>query len=170
MRPALPLVALAAACAGALGCSYATVEPGHRGLLFAPNGVGLQHEVLQPGRYRLHGSDRVEDFAVTYATRREAIDTLSAEGLPMHVELDVIYRPIISELYELDTEIGPDYYDEVIRPELRSAGRSVLSRYSVTDLQKRSERIEDEIENDLRRRTHGKHVEVSAVTVDTEKK
>jgi regulator of protease activity HflC (stomatin/prohibitin superfamily) len=170
MRPALSLAAFAAACSGALGCSYATVEPGHRGLLFEPNGIGLQREALQPGRYRLHGGDRVEDFAVTYATRREAIDTLSSEGLPMRVELAVIYRPIISELYELDTEVGPDYYDAVIKPELRSAGRDVLARYSFADLQTRNERIEDEIENDLRRRMHGRHVEVASVNVDTEKK
>ena len=67
----------------------------------------------------------------------------------------MIYRPVVTELYELDTEVGPDYYHEVIAPEFRSAARGVFARHSYPDLERNNEKIEDEIEGDLRRRTTG---------------
>ena len=158
---------------GASGCATAIVEPGHRGLMFAPTTGGLKHDVLQPGKYRLGAcfiactSNRIDDFDITYSTRTEHVKALSTEGLEVDLGLSVIYRPIASELYALDTEIGPKYYDEVVGPEFRSAGRGVLARHSFAGLDRRNAALEDEIEAELRRRTVGKHVEISAVTLES---
>jgi hypothetical protein len=87
--------------------------------------------------------------------------------LDLGLKLSVIYRPIVSELYQLDTEVGPNYYDEVIGPEFRSACRGVFARHSYAELQKNNESIENEIEAEVRRRTSGKHVEISSVTLES---
>ena len=164
--------ASALALASLTGCAGTTVEPGHRGLLFDPKHGGLQHEVLPPGHHR-HAScflsstcARVEDFDVTYSRKLEDLRTNSIEGLGLELKLTVVYRPIVAELYQLDTEIGPNYYEEVIGPEFRSAARGVFARYSYLDLQKKNEMIENEIEAQLRRRTAGKHVEISSVLLE----
>jgi regulator of protease activity HflC (stomatin/prohibitin superfamily) len=165
-------VALVAAAVGSTGCATTTIEPGHRGLYFEPNGGGLRREVLPPAKYKLGWcfvyctSNRVDDFDVTFSTKTEDIHTKSAEGLDLDLKLSVIYRPIVSELYQLDTEIGPNYYDEVIGPEFRSACRGVFARHSYTELQKKNESIENEVEAEVRRRTSGKHVEISSVTLE----
>ncbi len=157
---------------GASGCATTTIEPGHRGLYFAPASGGLRRDVLQPGTYTLGWCflactpNRVDDFDVTYSTRTERIRTKSSEGLDLDLTLSVIYRPIVSELYQLDTEIGSSYYDEVIGPEFRSAARGVFARHSYTELQKKDEAIENEVEGELRRRTGGRHVEISSVTLE----
>jgi regulator of protease activity HflC (stomatin/prohibitin superfamily) len=148
------------------GCSGAIVEPGHRALFFDPRNKGLQQQVLGPGYYKLGSYGRLDDFDVTYSTHKEIIHTTSAEGLTIDIHLAVIYRPVVAELYELDTEIGPNYYDEVVGPEFRSAARGVFARHSYVDLAKKNEKIEDEIEGDLRRRINGKHVEVSSITME----
>ena len=169
---ALSCLAIAAATLGATGCATTIVEPGHRGLYFAPNDGGLKREPLQPGKYQLGwcffycSPNRVDDFDVTYSTKTEDIATKSAEGLELSLKLSVIYRPVVSELYALDTEIGPNYYDEVIGPEFRSACRGVFARHSYTELQKKNESIENEVEAEVRRRTAGKHVEISSVTLE----
>jgi regulator of protease activity HflC (stomatin/prohibitin superfamily) len=166
-------LALAAAALGSTGCATAVVEPGHRGLYFAPNNGGLRRDVLQPGKYTLGWCflyctpNRVDDFDVTYSTKQEDVTTKSAEGLDLQLKLSVIYRPIGSELYALETEIGPNYYDEVVGPEFRSACRGVFARHSYTELQKKNESIENEVEAEVRRRTLGKHVEISSVTLET---
>jgi regulator of protease activity HflC (stomatin/prohibitin superfamily) len=162
MRQFMVLLATSMAI-GILGC--ATVEPGHRGLYFDVK-RGLQHEVLTPGRHWTGLFDRVEDFDVTYSTRNEEVRTTSSEGLQLDLRLAVIYRPIVTELYELDTEIGTDYYREVIGPEFRSAARGVFARHSYMELLRKNEQIEDEIEVDLRRRTTGKRVEIASVTLE----
>jgi regulator of protease activity HflC (stomatin/prohibitin superfamily) len=158
--------------AAATGCATSTIEPGHRGLYFAPNDGGLGRTVLPPGRYTLGWCflyctpNRVDDFDVTYSTHTEEVHTKSSEGLDLNLKLSVIYRPIVSELYQLDTEIGSTYYDEVIAPEFRSACRGVFARHSYTELQKKNEGIENEVEAEVRRRTAGRHVEIASVTLE----
>jgi regulator of protease activity HflC (stomatin/prohibitin superfamily) len=150
----------------ATGCYGTTVEPGHRGLFFDPRHGGLQRDVLQPGYHKTGVYGRVDDFDITFSTKKEDVGATSSEGLAMSMHLAVIFRPIISELYELDTEIGPNYYDEVVGPEFRSAARGVFARHSYLELQKNNEKIEDEIEADLRRRIKGKHVDVGSITIE----
>jgi regulator of protease activity HflC (stomatin/prohibitin superfamily) len=171
MRTAL-LLGTAAMLSMLTGCAGTMVEPGHRGLLFDPKNGGLQQEVLKPGYHR-HSNcfmssvcARVDDFDVTYSRKTEEIETHSLEGLPLHLKLTIVYRPIIAELYQLDTEIGPNYYDEVIGPEFRSASRGVFARHSYLELQKKNEPIENEVEAEVRRRASGRHVEISSVLLE----
>jgi regulator of protease activity HflC (stomatin/prohibitin superfamily) len=148
------------------GCATMTVEPGHLGLMFDPRNGGLQRDVLKPGRYILAPNARVEDFDVTYSTRTEQILTTSSEGLQLQLRIAVIYRPVVSELYDLDSEIGLNYYDEVIGPEFRSASRGVFAHHSYLELLKNNESIENEVEESLRRRSAGKHVDIGSVTLE----
>jgi regulator of protease activity HflC (stomatin/prohibitin superfamily) len=153
-------------------CGAEVLEPGHRGLRFDPYSDGLKHEILQPGRHGLgwcflRDCGRIDDFDVTYSSRHEKLSTSSQEGLTMQVQLSVIFRPIVAELYELDSEVGPTYYEEVVGPEFRSAARGVFARHSYTELASKNEKIEDEIEQQVRRRIHGKHVEVASVTIES---
>ncbi len=168
MRMSKPIgFMLLALCAlGSSGCYGETIEPGHRGLVFNPKQGGLGHEVLGPGYHKTSAGGRIDDFDVTYSTKSEQMHALSSEGLGVDLKVAVRYRPIVAELYYLDTEIGPNYYDEVIGPEFRSAARGVLARHSYVDLNKVNEKVEDEIEADLRRRTKGKHLEITAVTLE----
>jgi regulator of protease activity HflC (stomatin/prohibitin superfamily) len=156
------------------GCAGAVVEPGHRGLLFDPRAGGLRPGILKPGYWSLgscifHAQQncaRIDDFDVTYSTKHEEVHTTSSEGLALDLHLAVIYRPIMSEIYELDTETGTDYYNEIIAPEFRSAARGVFAHHSYTELQKYNEGIEDEVETALRRRTQNKHVEIASITLE----
>ncbi|HEY3816266.1 MAG TPA: SPFH domain-containing protein [Polyangiaceae bacterium] len=156
------------------GCAGATIQPGHRALYFDPGNGGIQHEVLQPGWKRLacpfwepdSKCPRVDDFDVTYQTAKEEMHVLSKEGLPLDAHVAVSYRPIVSELYLLDTDIGPNYFAEVIGPEFRSAAIGVFSHESYADLQRSNGAIEDRMEKALRERLKGKHIEVSSVLLE----
>jgi regulator of protease activity HflC (stomatin/prohibitin superfamily) len=149
------------------GCGEsALIEPGHRGLVFNPHRGGLHDEVLMPGRYLLPPDGRMEDFDVTYTTRREHIHALTTEGLPVDAEMAIIYRPVIAELYALDTEIGQNYYDEVVGPEFRSASRACFAAHSFSELRDVKSVLEDEVESNLRRRVVAKHIEISAVILE----
>lgn len=166
------LICAALVCALA-GCGGAVVTPGHRGILFDPKAGGLRPEVLRPGYYPIGSCflrwvcPRIDEFDISYTTHKEDIAATSAEGLVMETRIAIIYRPIESELYLLDTEVGPNYYEEVVGPEFRSAARGVLARHAYADLAKVNEKMEDEIEIDVRRRIKGKHVEIASVTIET---
>lgn len=158
---------LAVVLLASVGCGGAVIEPGHRGLLFDPHGVGLGREVLAPGYHRVPMSARVDDFDVTYSSKSETLHAITAEGLPLDLKVAIIYRPVISELYELDTEIGPSYYDEVVGPEFLSAARECIARHSYMDFAKMSEKLDDEVEAEVRRRVKGRHVEIASVVFES---
>ena len=146
-----------------------TVQPGHLGLYFDGFHGTLQRAPVGPGLHYLGFMGRMEDFDVTYSTRGEDIHTVTAEGLQLELKIAVSYRPVRAELYELDTEVGTNFYDKVIGPAFRSATRGVFARYSYLDLMKRNEQVEDEVRSDLRRRIAGTHLEIALVTVESVK-
>jgi regulator of protease activity HflC (stomatin/prohibitin superfamily) len=150
----------------ALACSTATIEPGHRALVFAPDRGGLQREVLMPGVYHLHSGDRVEDFDVTYSRRELPVRATTRDGAPLEANITVVYRPIVSELYQLETEEGPRYYDRVIVPELLGAARGVLEHTTKDEDLARTSKLDASLEQAARRVTAGKHVEIAQVVVD----
>jgi regulator of protease activity HflC (stomatin/prohibitin superfamily) len=100
---------------------------------------------------------------VTYSERSEEIHTISAEGLAMDLKLSISFRPVVAELYDLDVEIGPNYYEEVVGPEFKTAARGVFSRHPYQEVQRMNEKVEDEVEAELRRRIAGKHIEINSV-------
>ncbi len=166
------LLALSALTMGT-GCAGVTINPGHRGILFDPGNNGIQPEVLKPGWVSTSCAfwtpegqcKRVDDYDVTYQTSDEQFHVISKEGLPMDVQIAVSYRPVVSELYLLDTEVGPHYFDKVIGPEFRNAAIGVFSKESYQDLQRQNGDIESKIEKVLRERLQGKHLEVSSVFI-----
>ncbi|HEY1552002.1 MAG TPA: SPFH domain-containing protein [Kofleriaceae bacterium] len=153
------------------GCAYQTVQPGHLGLRYEAHG-GLHRDTVPEGRYNLgwclfRDCGRIIDFDVTFSTAHQELKTTSQEGLALDLELSVIYKPIIAELYELDTEVGTNYYDEVVGPEFRSAASGVFARHPYTELAANKEKIEDEIEKDVQRRIKGKHVVIASITLES---
>lgn len=171
LRNHTAVLAMAFLGASSMGCGRQAVEPGQRGLRYSPHGGGVKPEVLQPGSYGLgwcflRDCGYIETYDVTYQTRKEAVFTPSSEGLAMDVNVVVTYRPITSELFQLHTEIGKEYYEEIIGPESRSAARNVLARHSYTTLIGNLDKVEDEIEGEVRRRIRNKHVEVSSITLE----
>ena len=165
---------MALSCALSTGCGYEAIQPGQRALRYDPHNGGLKAEVLGPGLVNLgwcflRDCGRLDTFDVTYQTKREELHTPSSEGLALDLRMAVIFRPIVSELYALDSEISgghEDYYEEVVGPEFRSAARSVFARHSYTSLLTNLEKVEDEVETEVRRRIHGKHIEIASITLE----
>jgi SPFH domain / Band 7 family len=166
---------IAAIALTAASCrTYQTIETGHKGLRFDPHeSGGTGREILPEGRYMLghfcafHACGHLIDFDVTYTTNHEEIKTTSNDNLTFDVNLSIIYKPIVSELYELATEVSTnDWYHEVVQPEFRSAASRVFARHSWTELGADKEKIENEIEADVQRRVKGKHIAITSITIE----
>ena len=118
MRLSQAMTMAALLALGATGCARQAVEPGQRGLRYDPHGGGVKPEVLQPGSHGLgwcfmRDCGYIETYDITYQTRKEALFTPSSEGLAMDVRVTVMYRPVVSELFQLHTEVGRDYYESL---------------------------------------------------------
>ena len=100
-------------------------------------------------------STRVEKIDMTYRTKNP-ITALSVEGLPVTLDVTIVYRIIPEKADQIYKNYGVNFADKVIVPIVRETVRNVVAKYKIEDLYstKRGElqkKIYDEVEKKLRR-------------------
>jgi regulator of protease activity HflC (stomatin/prohibitin superfamily) len=148
------------------GCRCPTVDSGHRGIVFKTLGGGTSKEVLGEGLHVIP----IWNYVIAYDTRvhemKEVLVVLSSNGLTLRVDASVRFRPVVEELFELQTQIGPDYDQKVIGPIVRSEARKVFGRYQPEEIYStKREEIERQIYDEVTKALAGKHVVVEAILV-----
>lgn len=144
-----------------------TVRPGNKGLMWRPWSSGLDREVIFEDGIVWHWPwNNVIEYEVQWNSYSEDVDLLTADDLHMKVTISVVLRPNPSELTRLELEVGPYYYDRLVRPEFFTITRNVTGNYIHNELPDNSPKIEKEILSVLRERLEGKYIEFDNVTLD----
>ncbi len=105
-------------------------------------------------------STRVEKIDMT-AARGNPITALSVEGLPVRLDVTVLYRIVPEKADVIYKTYGVNYADKVIVPIVREAVRNVIARYRIEDLYstKRAE-LQKRIYDAVRSRLKEANIEV----------
>tara|TARA_B100000809_G_C15106524_1_gene518967 strand:+ start:1007 stop:1846 length:840 start_codon:yes stop_codon:yes gene_type:complete len=77
------------------------------------------------------------DLIVYNVRQQEVLDdmsVLSSNGLEITLEVSTWYQPKFSDLAKLHQEKGQSYLDQVVKPAIRSASRSVIGRYTPEEI------------------------------------
>lgn len=64
----------------------------------------------------------------------DALTALTADGLPVSLDISVLYHPDPGAVARLHREIGPRYLEKIVRPQTRAEVRMVVAQYPVIDL------------------------------------
>ena len=160
------VVALVVAPFALDGCRCTTVPSGHRGIVFKSLAGGTSKELVGEGLQVMP----LWNDVILYDTRvhelKETLNVLSSNGLAIRVDASVRYRPEAGELFELQTQIGPDYDQTVVAPVVRSEARKVFGRYQPEEIYStKREAIEKQIYDEVTRALAGKHVVVEAILI-----
>jgi prohibitin 1 len=107
---------------------------------------------------------------ITYDTRTkeafEEMSVLSKNGLTIAVELSYRYQPITKSIGLLHEEIGPNYLEVIVKPEIRSATREVIGKYLPEELYStKREAIQDEILERTKEKVGKKHIVLDEVLI-----
>lgn len=82
----------------------------------------------------------------------DALDALTADGLPVSLEMSVRFHIDPNNVWKLHQNVGPMYIEKIIRPQTRSHVRMVVAQYPVVDVYgSRRAKIIDQINERLRR-------------------
>ncbi|MBW3636248.1 MAG: prohibitin family protein [Armatimonadetes bacterium] len=71
---------------------------------------------------------------VQAGAQNDALEALTADGLPVFLEISVRFHPDPENVWKLHREIGPDYLGKIVRPQTRSHVRMVVAQYPVVDV------------------------------------
>lgn len=113
------------------GC--AKVEAGQAGVLWTA-WDGTQQGLYTEGWYFVAPWNKLNGYNVRTQDRLEDLQVLANNGLTIKMDASVRYRPKAEELFKLHTTIGPEYYEVIVAPAIRSAAREVGGRYSPEEI------------------------------------
>lgn len=143
----------------------ATVQPGQRGLRWHPLTEGLSAQPLKDGFYWRAPWNDVFVYDVRWRSHTETIDALSSDDLLVELKAAVILRPLPEEVYFLAQEVGPDFYQRIVRPELMAAVRSVVSGYGMVHVPEKSAEIASKVQAVLVEKLKGRHLDIASVAL-----
>ena len=116
-------VAVGAAVAATAGC--ATVESGSAAVIMSPSG---RLDVVGEGAYVVSPLSRVQVYNLRAQERDEDLVGITADGVPVEARTSLVtYSVAPGELGALEQQVGPDYYDVVVRPIVRASVRRVVA-------------------------------------------
>ena len=121
---------------------FVTIQPGFRGVLFKKFGGGLDKEnVFGQGFHVLAPWNTMHLYDVKEQTTEESMEVLENNGLSISVEVSVRFNPMSNKIGYVHENFGVDYVRVLVIPEVRSAVRQVMGRYSAEEIYstKRSE-------------------------------
>lgn len=127
--------------------TFLTIDAGEQGVLFKRFSGGLEKDNLyKQGFHVVAPWNKMFVYDIRVNESFEKMEVLSKNGLTIRVDLSYRYRLEPSRIGYLHEEIGPDYQQTIIIPEIRAATREVIGKYLPEELySSKREAIQDEI-------------------------
>ncbi len=147
--------------------TFITIPPGKKGVMFKRFAGGINKDkVYDQGFHVVAPWNELIVYDVRINEGFEKMEVLSKNGLSIQVELSYRYNPQASQIGYLHDEIGSDYLERIIKPEIRSATREVIGKYLPEELYStQREAIQDEIYQRTLKSVQAKYVNLDAVLI-----
>lgn len=147
--------------------TFITIEPGFKGVKFKRFAGGINKEkIYTQGFHVVMPWDKIIQYDVRTNEAYETMDVLSKNGLSIAVELSYRFQPMAEKIGYLHEEIGKEYSNRILKPEVRSATREVIGKYLPEELYStKREAIQDEIFTMTSESITEKYIELDAILI-----
>ncbi len=114
---------------------FVTIGSGERGVKYQPLAGGLdEDDVYEQGlKFKMPWNSMII-FETRKQENEQGMEVLSSNGLDIKVDVSIRYRPVEEKIGYLYNEVGKNYLNKIIIPELRSATREVIGQYEPEEL------------------------------------
>lgn len=147
--------------------TFITIPPGKKGVMFKRFAGGINKDkIYSQGFHVVAPWNDLIVYDVRINEGFEKMEVLSKNGLSIQVELSYRYNPLADKIGYLHDEIGNDYLERILKPEIRSATREVIGKYLPEELYStQREAIQDEIFQRTSNAISKKYVNLDAVLI-----
>lgn len=115
--------------------TFLTIEAGEAGVLFKRFGGGLvKEQVYGQGFHVVAPWNSMYIYNVKEQTAEEAMQVLDRNGLSLNVDVTVRFNPYQNRIGWVHERFGKAYVNTLVIPEVRSAVRQVMGRYSAEEI------------------------------------
>jgi regulator of protease activity HflC (stomatin/prohibitin superfamily) len=114
---------------------FYTIQAGQRAVIFRTFSGGLDKQnIITPGFHTKAPWDDLYVYDVQENTSDENMDILDKNGLSIHVDVSVRYKMIEDKIGFIHETFGVNYVQKLIIPEVRSAVRQVMGRFTAEEI------------------------------------
>jgi regulator of protease activity HflC (stomatin/prohibitin superfamily) len=147
--------------------SFITIHAGQGGILFRTFGKGLvMDKQWGQGFHIVAPWNKMLVYDLRIQERQEEMEVLASNGLEIKIDLSLRYKPVANKIAYLHDQIGTRYPDKIIIPEIRSATRKVIGKYTPEELySKQRDKIQDEIFSETAQNLTDKYVTLDAILI-----
>ncbi len=104
-----------------------TIPAGHHGVLFRRFTGGTELKQIWPeGMHVIFPWNKLIAYETRIKSRTSNLKLLSSEGLEVNISAIIRYQLVIENLGYLHRDIGPDYFDRIIDPEIQAQMRQTF--------------------------------------------
>jgi regulator of protease activity HflC (stomatin/prohibitin superfamily) len=146
---------------------FFVIRPGERAVVFhSISGVLDKENIRGTGLHLIAPWDKMFRYNVREQPREETMDVLDKNGLSVNVDVTVRFNPIYNRIGELHEVFGVDFVNTLVVPEVRSAVRQVMGRYTAEEIYstKRNE-VEQSIIDETALNLKENHVDMRALLI-----
>lgn len=144
-----------------------TINPGERAVIFRKFQGGLDKDKVYAQGFHIKWP--WDDIYIYDVKKKEAVsrmEVLSRNGLTIALELSYRYYPRDEQIGYLHNEIGENYHEKIIIPQVRSAAREVIGKYLPEELYStKRENIQVEIFQRTSEALQDNYLELDAVLI-----
>ncbi len=147
--------------------TFITIDPGQKGVKFKRFAGGIQKDqIYGQGFHVVMPWDNMIMYDIRTNEAVATMDVLSKNGLSISVELSYRFQPIADKIGYLHDEIGTNYAERIIKPEIRSATREVIGKYLPEELYStKREAIQDEIFTQTKDAAEKNYILIDAILI-----
>ena len=144
-----------------------TVGPGEKAVVFYRFGKGLDKDNVKGQGFHLIAPWNTKYiYNVRIQEDLSLMEVLSKNGLTIKTELSYRYKPVDNKIGYVHDDLGQNYHENIIIPEIRSVTREVIGEYLPEELYStKREVIEDEIFERTKVALSTKHLLLDAVLI-----
>lgn len=146
---------------------FYNVNATQRAVVFYKFGAGLvKDEVKMPGINVKAPWNDAFIYDVQERSEGENMEVLDKNGLSIHVEITVRFKPIADKIGYIYEKFNMNYVDVLVIPEVRSTVRQVMGRFTAEEIYstKRAE-VEETIKTEAEATLHSNNVTMVALLI-----
>jgi len=128
---------------------FITIDPGHEGILFKrfAGGINAEAPTKKQGFHIIAPWNKMIVYDVRIQETAEELDVLSSNGLNVSIDVSIRYQPMPGSIGHIHNDIGSNFANKVVIPEVRSAARKIIGRYTPEEFySSKREAVQTEVE------------------------
>ncbi|WP_372365333.1 prohibitin family protein [Candidatus Uabimicrobium sp. HlEnr_7] len=119
---------------------FISIDSGHRGVLWRRFTGTQMSKSYSDGLTIVSPLDIMHIYDIRVQELHEKIEVLTKNGLMLRLDVSTRFRIIEEYLPKLHHNIGPDYVEKVIRPEVITSVRRVMGKYLLEEIYSKDEK------------------------------